>query len=68
MHPEILLQIARTELHDRLRDAEDRRLAAVARRHTRPGGPSAEPRRKLVFARRRDRFARRAPVTLGRFT
>jgi hypothetical protein len=60
MHPNILLQLARTELHDRLQAAEGRRLAALARHEAtsvRPDaareGPSRTPASRRPFVARR---------------
>jgi hypothetical protein len=63
MHPNILLQLARTELHDRLHEAENRRLAASARGQANPGDPEAPregSRPKGAVAHRRTFAARRA--------
>ena len=64
MHPNILLQLARTELHDRLQAAEGRRLAALARHHATVGraevvreGPTRTLASRRPFVARRARGA-----------
>ncbi len=46
MHPDILLQLARAELHNRLEEADGRRLAASARRDA---GPARRSQRLRAF-------------------